>query len=487
MEHGADTEVGTWSAPECPFEIEYSARVLDDIRLAVVEAFFSLPRGGAEIGGILLGQWDGGRISITDWEALDCEHATGPSFTLSPRDQTHLAEMTAKARRNASNRQPVGWYHSHTRSDIFLSETDQDIHNRFFPEPWQVALVLKPHTFEPTRGGFFFREPDGSIRGAASYKEFQLDQLPLRPASAERGNRSTAARRPLHEDSIFRARAGTPPATPAARPAAQPSAPPLQTAELLAVPPAESKGRVPITRELAIDPAITPAPNGQETAGEPPALDAPDFGQVRQERSWRAVKAAAILALGLAAGGVGYQTRQYWLPRVLTKARAVLPREPEPYLSLAVSDENGQLKIRWDRNAPAVRNALEATIEIADGNTVPQSVRLDNAHLASGEFIYARQNERVDVTLIASEPTGQVVKEQRSFLGKLPAQKGAAEDPQASKDRDAEAERAEKLQKDLNFQAAKTRKLEKDLKDMREQLEQKKQLDSPAPDPTKKN
>ena len=44
-----------WSTANCPFAIEYSRRVLDDIRLAVVDAFFSLPRGGAEIGGVLLG------------------------------------------------------------------------------------------------------------------------------------------------------------------------------------------------------------------------------------------------------------------------------------------------------------------------------------------------------------------------------------------------------------------------------------------------
>src|SRR5580698_318154 len=196
MEHGIETAVGEWTAPQCPFRIEYSARVLDDIRLAVVDAFFSLPRGGAEIGGILLGQHDDGRVLIAGFEPLDCEHATGPSFTLSARDQTLLAEMTAVARRNPPNLQPVGWYHSHTRSEIFLSDADQDIHNRFFPEPWQVALVLKPHTFEPTRGGFFFREPDGSMRGAASYREFRLDPMPLRPGSGNgsgSGHRSTPA------------------------------------------------------------------------------------------------------------------------------------------------------------------------------------------------------------------------------------------------------------------------------------------------------
>ena len=246
---------------------------------------------------------------------------------------------------------------------------------------------------------------------------------------------------------------------------------------------------MPITREIPIDPPLADGPNGYEREADAVELDAPDFGQLRQERSWRAVRVLAILAVGLAAAGVGYQTRQYWAPQVLAKARAVLPKEPDTYLSLAVSDDNGQMKIQWDRNAPAVRNALEGTIEITDGDTVPQAVRLDGAHLATGAFSYAREHERVDVTLMASEPNGQVVKEQTSFLGKLPARKGSAEDPALHKGRDAEAERADKLQKDLNFQAAKTRKLEKDLKDMREQMqsEQKGRSDTRTPGPTKKN
>jgi proteasome lid subunit RPN8/RPN11 len=478
MEQETDLAVGKWNAPECPFRIEYSARVLDDIRLAVVDAFFSLPRGGAEIGGILLGKLDGDRISITDYEALDCEHALGPSFTLSPRDQLRLAEITDAARRSAPNRQPVGWYHSHTRSDIFLSDTDQDIHKRFFPDPWQVALVLKPHTFEPMRGGFFFRETDGSMRGAASYQEFQIDPLPPRPALSGNGGafggNSAVARRPVQTDSAARATLLEIKAS---------AAPPLPAADPPAASAAKRKAGVPITREVTLDPPL--ADHAREDGSAAAELDAPSFGQRTQEGSGRALKAAAILAVGLAAGGIGYQTRQFWLPRMVAKARAVLPKEPGLYLSLAIADDNGQLKIQWDRNAAAVRNALEATLEIADGNTVPQSVRLDSAHLASGAFTYARQTERVDVTLIATEPSGQVVKEQTSFLGRLPAAKEATDAPPANTDRDAEAQRAEKLQKDLNFQAAKTRRLEKEVKDMREQLNGR--TDGQTPDPTKKN
>src|SRR5580700_1774562 len=90
-----DSAETTWSAPQCPFSIECSPRVLDDIRLAVVDAFFSLPRGGAEIGGILLGTHEPARVVISGYMALDCEHSTGPSFTLSKNDEDKLAELLA--------------------------------------------------------------------------------------------------------------------------------------------------------------------------------------------------------------------------------------------------------------------------------------------------------------------------------------------------------------------------------------------------------
>jgi proteasome lid subunit RPN8/RPN11 len=179
-ESGTDGTSITWSVPECPFTIEYPAQILDDIRLAVMDAFFSLPRGGAEIGGILLGSFDNGRLVIRDYAALDCEHANGPSFTLSPRDEARLTELVSAHANDTGGRRPVGWYHSHTRSEIFLSEADLAIHSRFFPEPWQVALVMKPHTFQPTRLGFFFRQADGGIQADRPCREDSLDALPVR-------------------------------------------------------------------------------------------------------------------------------------------------------------------------------------------------------------------------------------------------------------------------------------------------------------------
>src|SRR5690242_7195907 len=101
-----------WTTPECPFAIQYATHVLDDIRVAVVDAFCSVRRGGVEIGGRLLGEWKSGRLLITGFAPLECEHRHGPSFTLSENDEARLRELLEQSADSV-----VGWYHSHTRSE----------------------------------------------------------------------------------------------------------------------------------------------------------------------------------------------------------------------------------------------------------------------------------------------------------------------------------------------------------------------------------
>ena len=54
----------------------------------------------------------------------------------------------------------LGWYHTHPKMGVFLSQWDVWLHQNFFPETWQVALVVEPHS---SAGGFFIREVDGSL------------------------------------------------------------------------------------------------------------------------------------------------------------------------------------------------------------------------------------------------------------------------------------------------------------------------------------
>src|SRR5205085_7079210 len=52
----------------------------------------------------------------------------------------------------------------------------------YFPEAWQIALVVRPYRFEPVRGGFFFREADGSVQAGSSRHEFILKPVGGKPA-----------------------------------------------------------------------------------------------------------------------------------------------------------------------------------------------------------------------------------------------------------------------------------------------------------------
>jgi proteasome lid subunit RPN8/RPN11 len=437
-ESGTDSAVINWTVPECPFTIASSARVLDDIRLAVTDAFFSLPRGGAEIGGILLGKFDNGRLVISDYAALDCEHAYGPSFVLSPPDEARLRELLSAQASHAGGLRPVGWYHSHTRSEVFLSDADLQIHQRFFPESWQVALVMKPHTFQPARIGFFFREADGSVHASAPYREDALDALPIRQM-----------------------------------PAGVPTAPPWNDS-----PPRNfSPAPVPAT---AAEPPATPEPVAAE-------LPVPSFviESASSARRWMVVGIGIVAVLGIS--GAAFQVRQMWLPRLLAAVRpAPTVASPPPIAPLGLNtiDREGQLQIAWDRNSPSVRRGTDAILEITDGGPLPVAIQLDSAHLEAGSFTYARTAEKVDVVLIVHQKDGPDLREVATFLGKLPGRKTPEEIEAEQKQREDAAKQAAKIKADLNFQAVKTRRLEKEVQSLRQEMRQQqlRRLNNQVPD-----
>jgi hypothetical protein len=420
-----DTRTGDtpalWDAPECPFAIEYLPKVLDDIRLAVVDAFFSLPRGGAEIGGLLLGRHERKRVVITDSIALECEHAFGPSFTLSRPDLARLDELLAAARKNPAST-PVGWWHSHTRSEIFLTDADQEIHKRFFPESWQVALVLRPHTFQPTRAGFFFREKDGSMRADASHREFVLEPLPVKPAPS-----STA-------------------------PTAESPAPPLT-----------GEGPVVDIRMAPEHPAPEPVSRPKPVEDAPP----PSFLAPPPARPWKVIGFLAVaLGAGLAVGA--YQTRDRWLPL------ARLGSAPAPVavpIALTTLDHDGQLQISWDGRAPEIQRSTGGKLTIADGKN-SESIPLDAGNLRSGSFTYVRQGERVNLTLAVNQPDGPPLLHSATFLGKAPAPPApapelAAESSALRQERDKLAAENAKLKSEVASQSERIQRLEKALEDVR--------------------
>jgi proteasome lid subunit RPN8/RPN11 len=174
----------SWQTPLCPFKIDFEPAKLEDVRVAVLGGFYTVPRGGIEIGGVLYGTYSDGRVEISEYQKIETEYLTGPSFELSENDRDGLRKLLNEGKFSSSGLRPVGWFRSRTRTEMYLSEKDLELYSEFFPEPWQVVLVLKPDRLGEIQCGYFFRNSDGTIKADASVLEFPL--WPLATPKKER-------------------------------------------------------------------------------------------------------------------------------------------------------------------------------------------------------------------------------------------------------------------------------------------------------------
>ena len=433
LETYGENALATWAVGQCCFTIEYSLRVMDDIRLAVVDAFFSLPRGGAEIGGILLGRNEGRRVTITDYLPLDCEHLTGPSFVLSPNDHIRLADMLASARGNLLGTEPVGWYHSHTRSEIYLSAADLEIYQRYFPEPWQMALVLKPHTFQPTRAGFFFREADGSICAGASYREIALEPL---------------AGRPLPDSCAAASPAEVPPRRPQFEPAGAMTAIPAQsqpenrsTAERIEVaglstsaepfPPAMQLGSHSDWIQNEEDPIQRSydATFGHSLDVPAPVRDPAAAGGRRKISRFVFIAVGwtfsiiVVFILGTSVNRGSFRQRSAnALPATSNSATdsssPASQMSSSPSLALHAERQNGDLVLNWSIESALIRAATSGVISIQDGGSKRQ-IALDSPQVRGGSLLYSPTSDQITMQLTVPTPAGPVTESVMVVLPKV--------------------------------------------------------------------
>jgi len=116
-----------------------------------------------EVGGVLAGKW---RVDATSGETfvvvegvLPAEHTRhGSTYVTFTQDSLVALNDALEAR--YPGKQIVGWYHTHPHMGVFLSSYDLWLHEHFFPEMWQVALVIDPHAQE---AGFFIRSQAGLL------------------------------------------------------------------------------------------------------------------------------------------------------------------------------------------------------------------------------------------------------------------------------------------------------------------------------------
>ncbi len=87
----------------------------------------------------------------------------------------------ASTREELVGLEPLGWFRSHPRSDLSLTEHDLEIANALFPQPWQIGLVMRPANSALTRARFYYREVEGSWTVECAVREFTLPPVEAQP------------------------------------------------------------------------------------------------------------------------------------------------------------------------------------------------------------------------------------------------------------------------------------------------------------------
>ncbi|MBE9524229.1 MAG: Mov34/MPN/PAD-1 family protein [Chloroflexi bacterium] len=116
-----------------------------------------------EVGGWMIGQWRSDKVNQKNFIVIEkimpAPHTKHGRAYLTFTQDSQVA-LHAELETRYPGKKVVGWYHTHPRMGIFLSQYDTWLHANFFPNLWQVALVIEPHS---ATGGFFLRGVDGHL------------------------------------------------------------------------------------------------------------------------------------------------------------------------------------------------------------------------------------------------------------------------------------------------------------------------------------
>jgi len=230
-----------WSGRGPVSEIRCSAGLLAEIVEFALSGYGRVPWGGVEIGGVLFGTRESEGVQIHSFRPAECEHHYGPAFELSKKDYEFFEHLLAGAAADEAlpGLMPIGWFQSVSR-DLRLSDHGAKLFQRFFPEPWQVVMVLRRSPIAPVSIGLFTRDLHGKIELYAPTQEFTLDSLRIKQVSTAEP-----------EPAVIEPNSATPAAE-------QPASPEAQAA--LELPVLESPPGTPLTFfGLTADPFRAPA------------------------------------------------------------------------------------------------------------------------------------------------------------------------------------------------------------------------------------
>jgi len=355
-----------------------------------------LPRGGAEIGGLLVGPKSRENGPVVDAIIpLPIEYKFGPSMRMSDSDFAKLAELIESVQSDAE-KAVVGFYRSQTRKNETFRETDRQI----------CAAIEKTHT---------------------SFGDDFLCYFVVAPISrAEKLAHVWMKNSADWEYSQSLLRANTLPAVPAP-------------------PPTASRDKVRVETPSVETPASGVPSEEVQPATGPVFFDfaepsiAPSRRPGKKFYSTLAIFAATFVIS--AAGMGGYNAYEAMLKNrpaaaeaAATAVQTVVNQANVPSLRMGFSaaHENGLWKLSWDRGTMDVLKPSGAVLDIKDGVN-GQQIHLTPSDLSSGTIFYTSRSGDLSFSLQLEVPNATPMEEHVRILeGPPAAPETAATNPTAA-------------------------------------------------------
>ncbi|HEV3330008.1 MAG TPA: energy transducer TonB [Bryobacteraceae bacterium] len=363
----------------------------------VNEGVGAVPRGGAEVGGLLLGrQSQTGIVLAEEVVPIRIEYRFGPSFRLSDLDINNIRTLMASVQKDPS-KAVVGFYRSRTRNDSGSQESDSEL----------LAVLEQAHTSFASNFHYYIAftplskmnmTASVSVRKDDGWDDWQHVTLRSNPMSPS-------------EPIEFEAppKDPPPPASALEQPSARPAPP-------LAVPHSEPHPySYPEPTPPAQPPAHAFAPQERRAVmhsdwmqGASPVAEQPSIWH-RERTPW--FIGGGVLLATIALGGYLHFSSQPQPRLALGEASVPIPATSAVRTGFSAVREGPLWKLTWDRAAVAALNPTGGVLVIRDGGNKEQQLGLTAADLSSGTFFYTPQTNDLLFSLNIVMPGNQVAEE----------------------------------------------------------------------------
>jgi outer membrane biosynthesis protein TonB len=331
------------------FSLHVNPAVLVRLDALVREGFQLLPKGGLEIGGLLLGSARSSELWLDEIEAVRIEYRSGPSYQLSEADVETFRKIISNAGRRSEAR-VIGHYRSHARGEIAITSADLTI-ARLAEGPVHFMLLIKGTRFEAGFARLFRRRGEDHV---------ELLQFPLKfdPTKALSAAAQPAEQKP----------AGM------IQPGVTPDLPVEEMRVAISYPHVGSSNQA----EQMLASIVEPRADSTSAEATKPAA------QVEPRSRWTA---ALIVALAICTALA-----------VLAALHSRRIPAPAAELGLEIRRTDQLVTVSWNHSSPAVLQALSGVLTIQDGNSQRQ-IRFDASQLRASNVVYVPQSPSVQFRL----------------------------------------------------------------------------------------